>query len=101
MNGSSTSLNFGRQGSTATVTSTASSDGVAEDPNNPFNEEEYVKWRTQVKADYLAWLNAKVEATKRRKSRAKKVDPNKKPRWLLLYEASKNPTRKYQPDAKE
>ncbi|KAF4320242.1 hypothetical protein BBO99_00005817 [Phytophthora kernoviae] len=70
------------------------------DLSNPFNEEEYIMWRTQVKADYLAWLNAKVEATKHRKSRVKKVDPNKKPRWLLLYEASMNPTSKYRPDSK-
>ncbi|EGZ26458.1 hypothetical protein PHYSODRAFT_484564 [Phytophthora sojae] len=81
MNGSSTSLNFGRQGSGST--------------------EEYINWRTQVKEDYLAWLNAKVEARKRRKTRTKKGDPSKKPRWLLLYEASKNPTQKYRPDGKE
>lgn len=100
-NGSSMSLNFGRQTSTSTVLSNTSSSGVAaETVTNPFNEEEYVMWRTQVKEDYLAWLNAKVEAQKRRKSRVKKVDPNKKPRWLLLYEASKHPTQKYQPDVK-
>ncbi|GMF65351.1 unnamed protein product [Phytophthora lilii] len=101
MNGSSMSLNFGRQGSVSTVTSNTSSDDTVENETNPFNEEEYIKWRTQVKEDYLAWLNAKVEAQKRRKSRVKKVDPNKKPRWLLLYEASKHPTQKYRPDGKE
>ncbi|KAJ8561660.1 hypothetical protein ON010_g8021 [Phytophthora cinnamomi] len=102
MNGSSTSLNFGRQGSGSTVASNPSIDEAAADiADSPFNEEEYVKWRTQVKDDYLAWLNAKVEARKRRKSRMKKVDPSKKPRWLLLYEASKNPTQKYRPDEKE
>lgn len=53
-----------------------------------FLEEDYVKWRTEIKEDYLAWISAKVEAAKRRKSRAKK-DAGKKPRWLLLYEASK------------
>ncbi|KAG7395780.1 hypothetical protein PHYBOEH_003178 [Phytophthora boehmeriae] len=95
-NVSSSSLSFGRQDSSI-LASSPSSDGG---PSNPFNEEEYIMWRTQVKADYLAWLNAKVEATKRRKSRVKKVDPNKKPRWLLLYEASLNPTSKYNPDAK-
>ncbi|KAG1707211.1 hypothetical protein DVH05_026405 [Phytophthora capsici] len=100
-NGSSMSLNLGRQTSTSTVLSNTSSSGIAaETVTNPFNEEEYVMWRTQVKEDYLAWLNAKVEAQKRRKSRVKKVDPNKKPRWLLLYEASKHPTQKYQPDVK-
>lgn len=56
-------------------------------------EEDYVKWRTDIKEDYLAWINAKVEAAKRRKARAKK-EAGKKPRWLLLYEASKRrPTR--------
>jgi len=101
MSGSSMSLKFGRQGSGATVTSNASSDDTLENGNSPFVEEEYIKWRTQVKEDYLAWLNAKVEAQKHRKSRVKKVDPNKKPRWLLLYEASKHPTQKYRPDEKQ
>ncbi|KAE9356559.1 hypothetical protein PR003_g2249 [Phytophthora rubi] len=101
-NGSSKSLIFGRQGSGSTVTSNSSCDeAAAENAGNLFNEEEYTKWRTQVKEDYLAWLNAKVEARKRRKMRVKKGDPNKKPRWLLLYEASKNPTQKYRPDEKE
>ncbi|KAL4138936.1 hypothetical protein PRIC2_002436 [Phytophthora ramorum] len=98
MNGSSMSLSFGKQGSGSTVTS---SDDTAEDAIGPIDEEEYVKWRTQVKDDYLAWLNAKLEAKKRRKSRMKKEDANKKPRWLLLYEASKNPTEKYRPDGKQ
>lgn len=90
MNGSSTSLNFGRQGSGSTVTSNSSTDQApGEIADSPFNEEEYINWRTQVKEDYLAWLNAKVEARKRRKTRTKKGDPSKKPRWLLLYEASK------------
>lgn len=66
--------------------SNASGDEVAA---SQFDEGEYMNWRTQVKDDYLAWINAKVEAQKRRKSRIKKVDPNKKPRWLVLYEASK------------
>ncbi|KAG6965530.1 hypothetical protein JG687_00005389 [Phytophthora cactorum] len=96
-NGSSMNLNFGRCENGPTVTSTYSSNEI---PTGPFNEEEYIKWRTQVKDDYLAWVNAKVEAQKRRKSRVKKVDPNKKPRWLLLYEASQNPTQKYRPDEK-
>ncbi|KAL3662474.1 hypothetical protein V7S43_012329 [Phytophthora oleae] len=100
-NGSSMSLNLGRQTSTSTVLSNSGGgEAAAEVATGPFNEEEYVMWRTQVKEDYLAWLNAKVEAQKRRKSRVKKVDPNKKPRWLLLYEASKYPTQKYRPDEK-
>ncbi|EEY59548.1 uncharacterized protein PITG_12117 [Phytophthora infestans T30-4] len=74
--------------------------GSSMDLNFGRYEEEYIMWRTQVKDDYLAWVNAKVEAQKRRKSRVKKVDPNKKPRWLLLYEASQNPTQKYRPDDK-
>ncbi|KUF80207.1 hypothetical protein AM587_10011845 [Phytophthora nicotianae] len=93
-NGSSMNLNFG---SVSTLTPKYSSNEI---PTCPFNEEEYIQWRTQVKDDYLAWVNAKVEAQKRRKSRVKKVDPNRKPRWLLLYEASQNPTQKYRPDEK-
>lgn len=100
-NGSSMSLNCGRRGSGSTAASTAYSDDMDETATGPFDEEEYIKWRTQVKEDYLAWLKAKVAAQKRRKSRVKKVDPNKKPRWLLLYEASKYPTQKYRPDGKE
>ncbi|POM76413.1 Hypothetical protein PHPALM_6347 [Phytophthora palmivora] len=100
MNGSNFGASFGRQASVSTVTSNSSRDDTDEFGTSPFNEEEYIKWRTQVKEDYLAWLNAKVEARKRRKSRVKKVDSNKKPRWLLLYEASKYPAQKYRPDEK-
>jgi hypothetical protein len=64
-----------------------------------FLEEDYVKWRTEIKEDYLAWINAKVEAAKRRKSRAKK-EAGKKPRWLLLYEASKRRPARDEQDAK-
>ncbi|OWZ10604.1 hypothetical protein PHMEG_00016527 [Phytophthora megakarya] len=99
-NSSGKSSYFGRQGSVSTVISEADSEDADEFGTN-FSEEEYIKWRTQVKEDYLAWLNAKVEARKRRKSRMKKVDPNKKPRWLLLYEASKFPTEKYRPEEKK
>lgn len=90
-------LNFGRYEGGSTNSPSYSSNEI---PTCAFNEEEYIMWRTQVKDDYLAWVNAKVEAQKRRKSRVKKVDPNKKPRWLLLYEASQNPTQKYRPDDK-
>ncbi|KAI9999315.1 hypothetical protein PInf_004140 [Phytophthora infestans] len=95
--GSSMDLNFGRYEGGSTNSPSYSSNEI---PTCAFNEEEYIMWRTQVKDDYLAWVNAKVEAQKRRKSRVKKVDPNKKPRWLLLYEASQNPTQKYRPDDK-
>lgn len=56
-----------------------------------FQEQEYVKWRTEIKDDYLAWINAKVVAAKLRKERRKK-EAGKKPRWQLLYEASKRPS---------
>lgn len=59
-------------------------------PGEPFDEEAYCKWRTEVKAEYLAWVNAKLEAKRRRRVSLKK-DAGKKPRWLLLYEASKRP----------
>ncbi|TYZ61439.1 hypothetical protein PybrP1_011957 [[Pythium] brassicae (nom. inval.)] len=55
-----------------------------------FNEDEYRKWRTEVKAEYLAWINAKLE-TKRKRRETLKKDAGKKPRWLLLFEASKRP----------
>lgn len=44
----------------------------------------------QVKAEYLAWLQAKLEAKRKRRESLKK-EAGKKPRWLLLYEASKRP----------
>ncbi|TMW66505.1 hypothetical protein Poli38472_004270 [Pythium oligandrum] len=53
-----------------------------------FNEEEYVTWRTEIHEDYLAWLRAKVEAKKRRRSSQRK-NSDRKPRWLLLYETAK------------
>ncbi|RLN98822.1 hypothetical protein BBJ28_00001424 [Nothophytophthora sp. Chile5] len=97
--GSSASLHLGKQGSGTTMVS--STEEESEEGGDAFDEAQYLQWRTQVKEDYLAWVNAKVEATKRRKSRAKKDDAKKKPRWLLLYEASLNPTRKYQPDSQQ
>lgn len=55
------------------------------------------KW--QIKEDYLAWLHAKIEAKKQRRLSAKN-EPKKKPRWLLLFEASKRPDKKVGPQAK-
>ncbi|KAF1315985.1 hypothetical protein FI667_g15689, partial [Globisporangium splendens] len=60
------------------------------DPATVFDEEQYIRWRTEVKAEYLAWIVAKVEAKKRRRETLKK-EAGKKPHWLLLYEASKRP----------
>ncbi|DBA04666.1 TPA: hypothetical protein N0F65_012249 [Lagenidium giganteum] len=56
-----------------------------------FNEHEYLAWRTEVKEEYLDWIRAKLLAKRKRKSRVRK-DSDKKPRWLLLYEASKRPS---------
>ncbi|RLN91721.1 hypothetical protein BBJ28_00005835 [Nothophytophthora sp. Chile5] len=95
--GSSASLHLGTQGSGIAMASSTKEE--SEEGGDVFDEAQYLQWRTQVKEDYLAWVNAKVEASKRRKSRAKKGDAKKKPRWLLLYEASLNPTRKYRPDS--
>lgn len=67
-----------------------SNDAGAASSSEPFNEEEYLKWRTDVKAEYLAWINAKLEAKRKRRETLKK-EAGKKPRWLLLYEASKRP----------
>uniref|UniRef100_K3WYZ8 Uncharacterized protein n=1 Tax=Globisporangium ultimum (strain ATCC 200006 / CBS 805.95 / DAOM BR144) TaxID=431595 RepID=K3WYZ8_GLOUD len=63
------------------------------DPATAFDEEQYIQWHTEVKAEYLAWINAKVEAKKRRRETLKK-EAGKKPRWLLLYEARKQPEQK-------
>lgn len=59
-----------------------------EEMDGELDEEEYMKWRTEVKEEYLAWIHAKLEAKRRRKSKARRAS-GKKPRWLLLYEASK------------